>query len=106
MPTRLKDPDKGEGKRAAYIGQWFRNRRLQIKRSLQQCADLSGCAISTHSELERGHYDPLRLSIKFIPALSRAYNVRPESILWRFGIIDPPETSEWKHIKKLMEEDD
>ena len=105
MPTSKKNIRTNRGKRASYIGQWFRNRRVQIKLTMNQCAEMSGLSVSTHSELERGLYDPLSLSIKRIPALSRAYNIRPEAILWRLGIIDPPSISDWNKIKKLMEED-
>jgi hypothetical protein len=72
---------------------------------MEQCAKVSGYSVSMHSEMERGLYDPMRLSIKAIPAFSRAYNVRPEAILWRLGIIEAPSTSEWTKIKKLMEAD-
>jgi hypothetical protein len=72
---------------------------------MEQCSKLSGYSVSMHSEMERGLYDPMRMSIKAIPAFSRAYNVRPEAILWRMGIIEAPSTSDWKKIKELMEAD-
>lgn len=105
MPTRRKKFNAIEGKRAAHIGQWFRNRRVEIKRSLRECARISGYGESTHSELERGLYDPMSLAIKSIPGLAMAYNIRPEAILWRLGIIEAPATNDWSKLKKLMEAD-
>ena len=105
MPTPKKDLSTPEGRRAASFGRWFRSRRSRIKRTLKMCAQVSGYSVSMLSEIERGLYDPLKLSLKAIPALSRAYNVRPEAILWRLGIIEAPAISGWEEVKRSMEEE-
>lgn len=78
-------------KRSVFVGQWLRNRRVALKRSLEQCAAMSGYSMGTHSEVERGLVDFTTLDIRAIPGFASAYKIKPEALLWRLSLIEKPE---------------